>query len=461
MNATAAQTKTCFLSAKKMFELAGAFGTPAYFYDQQIILDTAKAISSSISYPRTRFHFACVTNGNPALIRLYKSLGWGLHANTPGDVHLGFLSGMRGEDIVFSGSNLTNAEIKYMIDNRVATLNLDSLSQLQSFCLVFKEMAADAQLNGTEPPEKPRLGFRLNLPEITGSSRIGLSPEMLGQAVDFAGKYGHEIVGVHFYRGTGTNANERYNESIERILEIAQTLPDLAYVDFGGGFGFQYNSSLRGFNWQEFGKILSSKIENLARPIDLIIEPGRSAIASAGILHASVVSCKFQDDRQIVGVDTSVSNLAVLSVHGGYREVISASCNNATKAAAPSLDKSKLLDKASGLDLAGAAAMALDRKIVSKNLRLYDSDVSGNTTFSRDYLAKKCLLPLLKPGDLIAVLDSGAYGFAMTSHFLHRTRPPEILLNGEKYLLIRRRETVGDLCSTLVSEMDIEKKGMK
>ena len=62
---------------------------------------------------------------------------------------------------------------------------------------------------------------------------------------------------------------------------------------------------------------------------------------------------------------------------------------------------------------------------------------------------------------MIAVLDSGAYGFAMTSHFLHRTRPPEILLNGEKYLLIRRRETVGDLCSTLVSEMDIEKKGMK
>ncbi|MGB3653885.1 MAG: decarboxylase, partial [Rivularia sp. (in: cyanobacteria)] len=138
---------------------------------------------------------------------------------------------------------------------------------------------------------------------------------------------------------------------------------------------------------------------NLDRKIDLIIEPGRAAIASCATLLAQVVSVKWQQDKQIIGVNTTVANLSVPSVHGGYREIVS-----------------------------------------WKTGKSYLTDVCGNTTYSRDYLGRNCQLPKLEIGDIIAILDVGAYGYAMSSHFLHRPRPAEILLDNHNHKLIRQRE---------------------
>jgi diaminopimelate decarboxylase len=105
-------------------------------------------------------------------------------------------------------------------------------------------------------------------------------------------------------------------------------------------------------------------------------------------LLAQVVSTKWQEAKQIVGVDTTVANLSVPSVHGGYREIYTWNCRDS----------------------------------------LHLTDVCGNTTYSRDYLGKNCQLPALAIGEIVAILDVGAYGYAMSSHFLHRPRPAEVLL---------------------------------
>lgn len=400
----------CFLSPDLAERLVEEFGTPLYVYDRTTIEQTVRSISSSVSYARTRFHYACVTNGNPELIGLYRDCGWGLHANTPGDVFLAQRSGYDGCDIVYSGSNLTDSDMRYLLETRVGTINLDSEPQLHSFCTVYEAFKAE---HGGIPP---KLGLRLNLPEITGATRIGVRPESLMQCARHAQKFGLAITGVHFYRGTGTNSNERYREAIDRVLSAASLLPQWEFVDFGGGFGFSYNDALRGFDWRKFGSQVSAALNALDRPVQLIIEPGRSAIAGAGILVARVVSAKWLDGRQIVGVDTSVSNLSVLSVHGGYRRIV---------------------------PLVGSEADS------NYEPHVFDSDVCGNTTFSRDYLGKKCMLPKLNAGDLVAILDSGAYGFAMTSHFLHRPKPAEVLISDSSWRLIRRRETYEDLVRNL------------
>jgi len=185
-------------------------------------------------------------------------------------------------------------------------------------------------------------------------------------------------------------------------IAIGEHRPDWRYLDFGGGFGYPYRHQGAAFDWQEFGQALVARLACRKQKLQLIVEPGRAAIAGCATLLAAVVSVKWLDDKQVVGVDTTVANLSVPSVHGGYREIVPVS----SRSFAP----------------------------------LYCTDVCGNTTYSRDYLGRNCQLPPLEIGDILAILDVGAYGYAMSSHFLHRPRPAEVLLEGDRHRLIRDRE---------------------
>ncbi len=389
--------------------LLNVYGSPLYVYDASTLRQTIGRITKAISYPHTQFCFAGVTNGNVNLLKIFRDAGWGLHANTPGDVYLGLQAGFEPSQIVYSGSNLNRAEMEQVLKWGVKTLNLDSLDQLQLCCELFNSNPIQTPLN---------LGFRLNLPEITGESRIAVRSEELVLAINMAKKAGLKLSGLHFYRGTGTNATNAFTKVIDTVLGTAKQLPDWQYLDFGGGFGYPYRHDGTAFDWELFGTELTQKINRLERKINLLIEPGRAAIAGCGTVYARVVSVKWQKNKQIVGVDTTVANLSVPSVHGGYREIITNT-------------QSSILHE-----------------------QTYKTDVCGNTTYSRDYLAKNCQLPALKIGDLVGILDVGAYGYAMSSHFLHRPKPAEVLLLADmQHQLIRRREDYNVLLSNQVLGM--------
>ncbi|MEI3651430.1 MAG: decarboxylase [Dolichospermum lemmermannii FEM_B0920] len=375
-------------------ELLQVYGSPLYVYNGDILRQTISYITKAISYPHTQFHFASVTNSNIALLKIFKNAGWGLHANTPGDIYLGLNAGFYAGDIVYSGSNLNREDMEQIINWGVTTLNLDSISQLRLCCEVFlfrakTQRSKDAKLN---------IGLRLNVSE---DSRIGVTSADFDEAVSIASAAGLKISGLHFYRGTGTNATTAFTDVIDAVLAIAQKLPDWQYLDFGGGFGYPYHHDHVAFDWEIFGNKLSTRIGNLDKNINLVIEPGRSAIAGCATLLVKVVSVKWQGEKQIIGVDSTIANIAVISVHGGYREIITLKNSTSQK---------------------------------------YLTDVCGNTTYSRDYLGKNCQLPALEIDDIIAILDVGAYGYAMSSHFLHRPRPAEVLLENGTYHLIRKRE---------------------
>jgi diaminopimelate decarboxylase len=371
-------------------ELLAVYSSPLYVYQLDRLSATISHITNSIPYPDTQFHFASVTNGNVALLQVFRNHGWGIHANTPGDIYLALAAGFTPNRIVYSGSNLDRDEMRQVLEWGIHTINLDSVSQLETLRDIYRDEYI-----------KPRLGLRLNFPALTGSSRIGVHPDQFEQAVDIARQAGLTIDGIHFYRGTGTNATQAFTDAIDTILSLASKLPDWSYLDFGGGFGYPYHHEKVAFDWVEFGQILSERLSRLDKKIQLAIEPGRAAIAGSAVLLARVVSIKWQGEKQILGVDTTVANLSVPSVHGGYREIVS--LNNS-------------------------------------NDELFATDVCGNTTYSRDYLGRNCQLPRLKIDDIIAILDVGAYGYAMSSHFLHRPRPAEVLLDSNHHRLIRQRE---------------------
>ncbi|MFQ3680193.1 MAG: decarboxylase, partial [Pseudanabaenaceae cyanobacterium] len=286
------------------------------------------------------------------------------------------------------------ADLEQVLAWGITVFNLDSLSQLHQLC----ERAAKGS--------PLQLGLRLNDPELTGDSRIGVQPSEFEAAVAIARRYGRSIQGLHFYRGTGTNATRAFTAAIPRLLTLGQTLPDWQYLDFGGGFGFPYRPGQMELDWQEFGQAIGQALTGTG--IRLILEPGRNVVAGCGVLLTRVVAVKQQGEKQIVGVDTTIANLTAPSVYGDYREVV---------------------------------ALLSDRP---DRLR---TDICGNTTYSRDYLGRNRWLPPLQIGDPLAILDVGAYGYAMASHFLHRPKPAEVLVQGEAAFLIREREDYSVLLS--------------
>jgi len=390
-------------SAALAADLLRVYGSPLYVYNGDHLQQTLHHIAQAIPYRPTQFHFAAVTNGSVALLQLVRAAGWGLHANTPGDMYLGLQAGFEPGSIVYSGSNLSRDDMAQVLVWGITTFNLDSLAQLEQLCNLYQNLDSDAKHPCL------RLGLRLNEPGLTGDSRIGVRPEdfvtaqsLVTKANKSLGAACIKLGGLHFYRGTGTNATQAFTQVMDRVIELGQQLPNWTYLDFGGGFGHPYRHGGAAFDWPGFGQAITAKLNQLSPSIDLVIEPGRAAIAGCAALLTTVVSVKWQGDRQLVGVDTTVANLSVPSVHGGYREIT-----------------------------------ALESSPASQT---YPTDVCGNTTYSRDYLGRNCQLPKLARGNTLAILDVGAYGYAMASHFLHRPRPAEVLLQAGQHRLIRRRE---------------------
>jgi diaminopimelate decarboxylase len=372
--------------------LIADYGTPLYVYDAQQVRRDWHRFRSAFPYPHKEIHYAIVCNKNPHLVRLLHELGAGVHANTPGDAFAALSAGVAPENILYSGTNLDAGDMEYLLGHGLSLI-LDSLDQLR--------------LRARYGPGA--VGFRLWLPE--GAPRIGIDPSELPEALEIAAGAGLTLEGLHMYTATNNRKVHRFVSGFETMLAASNLLPDLRFLDLGGGYGVDYRQPGEGLDLESLGQTVSQAMSELSqrrgRPIKLVLEPGRILVARAGSLLVTVVSVKMRQGRRFVGVDSTVGNLVVESVYHAY---------HAIEAIAP---------RGSDLDI--------------------PTDVCGNTTHSRDYLARNCRLPDLQVGDVLALRDVGAYGYAMSSHFLNRPRPAEVVIDGGRAILTTRRETLQDL----------------
>jgi diaminopimelate decarboxylase len=379
------------------------FGSPLYVYEADVVRATYARFCDAFSYRPLQIHYAIVCNKNRYLVRLLAALGAGIHANTPGDAFAAIAAGVAPEHIVYSGTNLGEADLRFLLERGIR-MNLDSLDQLRD----------RARLGG--PGDRRELGLRLLIDDDDRPNRIGVAPGELGEALAIAARAGLAITGLHMYAGTNTRRAGRFVRCLERLLDAAATLPDLQWIDIGGGFGLTYGDGEPELPLEELGREVSARVQRLAeargRALALVIEPGRYLVGAAGSLLVTVVSVKTRGGRRYVGVDSTVGNIVVPSVyHARHRIEV-----RGPKAGSPPLE--------------------------------VPTDVCGNTTHSRDYLGRGLRLPELAPGDVLRLRDVGAYGYAMSSHFLNRPRPAEVVLDGGAAHLTTRRETFEDLVAT-------------
>jgi diaminopimelate decarboxylase len=380
--------------------LADRFGTPLFVYDADEVRGSWRRLRAAFRYPATRLHFAAVCNPNLRLLALLRELGAGLHANTPGDVYCGLRAGYEAHDVVFSGSNVGDEDLAYLLGLGVH-VNVDSLDDLGRACRLAPRRA---------------FGLRMHLEDVLPESRIGLRAGDLDDALGLARRAGARITALHVYCGTHGQSLERYRASLAALVALADRIPDIECINLGGGFGYDYRDPDEGaFPFDALARAADCALADLSRrlrrTIILRVEPGRALVAGSAALLTRVRSIKSTEKHRYVGVDTTTANFTSPVVHGTRRRVASAQERGRSDSLA---------------------------------------DVCGCTTYSRDFVARDAALPEVRVGDLLAVLDVGAYGYCMSSHFLNRPRAAEVFVDAGEARLVTRRETLADLVANQV-----------
>ncbi|MEM1610299.1 MAG: diaminopimelate decarboxylase [Sulfolobales archaeon] len=392
-------------------DLAKRFGTPLYVYDEELIRDNYLGLLRAFRYKWLEILYSCKANSNPWILSILRDLGSGLDAVSPLEVLLGIKMGFPKEKILFTGVNVSDEEMLLVRGELGVMINIDSLSQLERYGRLFPETDISIRIN-------PGFGGGHHRYTITGGlTKFCIYTSQIERAIEIARRYRLRIAGLHMHIGSGIYDVEPYLRGLEILLDLATRLGDVEFIDIGGGLGIPYRPGDKGVDIDLLGSRVSELLEEFSRKyweVKLRIEPGRYIVGNAGILLTKVVDIKeieYAGEKKLfIGVDTGMNHLIRPALYDAYHEII----------------------PVRGVDR--------PREVIA--------DVVGNICESGDILARDRPLPRIVEGEILAILDVGAYGYSMSSNYNLRLRPAEVLISGCSGRLIRRSETFEDLVRT-------------
>jgi len=388
--------------------IAIKFGTPAFVYEEEKIRHQARSLKQGIDYEPKKILYAVKANFNPSILKILKEEGLGIDAVSPGEIALALKVGLTSEDILFTGNNITDEEMDFAVEKGVL-LNIDSLSRLEKFGKNYPRQQICVRIN-------PDIGAGHHNHCITGGpiSKFGIWYSEVEKIKSIAKSYQLEIIGIHQHIGSQILEADTFLLAMEAILKVAPNFPDLKFIDFGGGFGVSYKPEEKPLNIEELGGKISKRFINFCsecgKKLTLVIEPGRYLVAEAGYLLTRVNTVKKNSDgRVFVGIDSGFNHLIRPAMYGSYHEIINISHPTGGKESV---------------------------------------DIVGNLCESGDRFAEQREINEPREGDLVLIKNAGAYGYAMSSNYNLRPRPPEILIKtGGELQIIRKKEALEDLIS--------------
>ena len=390
--------------------LIAQFGSPLYVYDLDVVRARIRALKSAITWPIFQPLFALKANPCPAVVRAIVDEGFGIDAVSPGEVALALKLGVRPELVLYTENNMTDAEMHEAVAQGVL-INCGSLDRLERLARSGAR-AASVRFN-------PDIGAGAHEKICTGGplTKFGVSHQQVNEVLRIERDTGIRVVGCHMHIGSGFLDHAAFTQACQVIFAIAARLPNLRFVDCGGGIGIPYRSSDAPFALPAMGKQLSAAFAEFCarygRDLELRLEPGRFPVAEAGTLYTTVTSVKTNPGtetgaagRTFVGTDTGFNHLVRVAMYDAYHRI-----SNLTRPTAP----------------------------------LRTVDVVGNICESGDVFARARELPAPELGDLLAIHDTGAYGMAMASTYNTRPLPAEVVIDAGVPRLARRRQTIDDL----------------
>lgn len=393
--------------------LARKFGTPLYVYSANMLLERRRVFDRAFGQVPHTVCYAVKANSNLTLLKMLARAGCGFDVVSGGELERVRLASPQAVNrTVFSGVGKTREEIEAALRCGIFLFNLESEEELDLLA------ACAARLKKTA-----RVGFRVN-PEVAAETHAyistGLRKHKFGIPIEqarrlypraAASRY-LDVAGVSVHIGSQITDVAPFGLAMERVATLVRELRaeghTIRYVDAGGGLGIDYEAS----SLPDFDRYVANYARSILRPlrrlrVHLLVEPGRVLIGPSGVLLTSVLYTKDNGGKRFTIVDAAMNDLLRPSLYSAYHEIV------------PVVAKS------------GASTSV--------------TDVVGPVCESGDFLARDRELPDVSGSDLLAVLDAGAYGTVLASNYNTRPRPAEVLVQGEKAKLIRRRERFRDL----------------
>ncbi|VAX24595.1 Diaminopimelate decarboxylase [hydrothermal vent metagenome] len=390
-------------------EIAEQVGTPFYCYSYATLHRHFTVFDKAFEKVPHTICFAVKANSNLSVLRLFAKEGGGADVVSGGELFRALKAGVPADKIVYAGVGKTKEEIRQALGAGILMFNVESSQELLAIDTVAAEMGVKAPIAlrinpAVDPKTHPYISTGLK------TSKFGIS---YAHAIE---EYRHaasleniEVVGVHKHIGSQITLVSPFVDALEKTLDVVKNLEEegigIRYIDIGGGLGIPYKDEAPPHP-KELAENIVPMLEKTG--LHIIFEPGRVIAGNAGALVTRVLYTKENEEKIFFIVDAGMNDLVRPSLYDSYQHV------------AP-VDES----------------VGLRRKI--------SSDVVGPICESGDFLARDRVLPEFKPGDLMAVMSAGAYGFTMSSNYNSRPRVPEVLVKGDSYDIIRDRENYDDL----------------
>lgn len=387
--------------------LVEAVGTPTYVYSYRTLKRHCTALHRAFG---DRPHLTCYAvkaNGNLALLRTLAREGIGADIVSGGELFRARAAGFPGERIVYSGVGKTEAEMRYALEEGVMCFNVESLPELEILDRVAGDMGEVAPVAlRVNPDVDPRTHPHI----VTGlkENKFGIAYEDALDAYRMAASLPNiKVIGVDAHIGSQITSVEPFVESVRRLAELVERLGHegmvLEHIDIGGGLGIRYRNESPP-EPEEWVEAILPVLEPTG--LKVIFEPGRSLVGNAGILLTKVLYVKETSYKNFVVVDAAMTDLIRPALYGAYHEVLP-------------------------VERRGEGEMV--------------ADIVGPVCESGDFLAKDRSIERPRQGDILAVMSAGAYGFVMSSNYNARPRPAEVFVKGNRFQVVRERESYGDL----------------
>jgi len=396
-------------------EIAEAFDTPLYVVSESRIRDNYTRLHNALTqnYEKIRVYYAAKANSNLAVLKILETEGACLDAVSPGEVFMALTTGFPPSRILFTGTSVRNDELKFLADSNI-TVNVDSLSQLDRMLKIKVPNVLSVRVN-------PEIGAGHHDHCITAgkNTKFGLWETDAVNAYKTAKEAGVARFGIHMHVGSGVLDVAPFVLALDKLLSVAKKVHDqvgvsFEFVDMGGGLGVPYKPEDKALDLPLFSEKVLSLFKRRVDEYDLgepffCVEPGRYLVCDASILLTRVNTVKATPFKRFAGVDAGFNTLVRPTMYGSYHHVLVAN------------------------------------KLDAPEEETYD--VAGPICESGDLLAKDRRLPKVGEGDLLAVLNAGAYGYAMSSQYNARPRAAEVLIKDGKCAVTRERERLDDLVS--------------
>lgn len=391
-------------------QLIEKYGSPLYVYSEKVLRERCKELTQLISYPKFKVNYSAKANTNLSLLKIVREQGLLIDAMSPGEIFIELKAGYKPEDILFISNNVSDEEMLYAIKAGVL-ISVDSLAQLERYGRLNRGGKVAVRIN-------PGVGAGHHEKVVTGgkNTKFGVDPGFVPEMKDILSHYELKLAGLNQHIGSLFMTADSYIEAASFMLEFSENFTDLEFVDLGGGFGIPYHKEAgeKRLDLDALGTRLQALVDDWMRRTKrnhtIKIEPGRYTVAECGVLLGQVHSVKRNGPKKFIGTDLGFNVLIRPAMYDAHHDI------EVYNTHPRDIEKTELVT------------------------------IVGNICETGDIIAKDRKLPQINEGDILGVLDSGAYGMVMSSNYNCRLRPAEVLItaNGDD-VLIRKREEMEDL----------------